>query len=152
MDDFPQPPDDFAHAFESAFARLQVAVLEACARARPWPAQVAAAIETALAFAAADPAAARVLLVRAPVERPDGPGRHLRLVECFAELLAAEAPRDRRRPASAAEAVVGGIAVIVADHIRADDPQALPALLPELVELALVPYLGRAEARRWAGG
>lgn len=150
MDDPPRSPRDFPHAFESAFARLQVAVLEACDRAGPWPAKVAAALEAALAFAAADPAFARVLVVRAPVERPDGPGRYLRLVEYFSDLLAAGAPRDRRRPASVAEAVVGGLAVIVADHLRADDSQSLPALASELVELALSPYLGRAEARRWA--
>jgi hypothetical protein len=78
MDHDPQLPDDFSHAFESAFARLQVAVLEACGRARPWPAGVAAAVEAALAFAAADPAAARVLAIQAPVERPDGAGRAAR--------------------------------------------------------------------------
>jgi hypothetical protein len=59
MKEIPQHPDDFAQAFESAFAHLQVEALEACGRHQDWPEKVAAAIYAALDFAAANPTAAR---------------------------------------------------------------------------------------------
>jgi hypothetical protein len=46
--------------------------------------------------------------------------------------------------------VVGGIAMIVADHLREGAAAALVALAPELVEMTLVPYIGRELARDWA--
>ncbi|HWO15666.1 MAG TPA: hypothetical protein VNM89_03025, partial [Solirubrobacterales bacterium] len=70
MDDV-SPSEDFANAFESAFARLQVAVLDACAREAQWPAQIAAAIIAALRFAATDPTAARTLTIEAKFHRDD---------------------------------------------------------------------------------
>jgi hypothetical protein len=59
--DIEQHPDDFANAFESAFARLQIRIETVCVAETEWSAQVAAGIRAALAFAAAVPAAARVL-------------------------------------------------------------------------------------------
>lgn len=150
MSQNPRIPDDFATAFESAFARLQLLVLEACEGAEPWPARVAAAIHAALDFAIADPAATRVLAVDALLERAEGDPRYLRMLSYFAELLREGAPPDPRRPALTEEALVGGIAVIVADHLRAGSLDRLGAAAPELVELMLLPYLGGAEAKDWA--
>lgn len=93
-----------------------------------------------------------MLTIRALTERPDGAGRYLRLIDHFSELLRAEAPRDERRPASTEEALIGGLATIVADQVRMEDLGRLARLTPELTELTLVPYLGRAEARRWGRG
>jgi hypothetical protein len=84
-----------------------------------------------------------VLTIQALARRPNGAARYLRLVEYFSGLLRSEAPRDECRPASTEEALVGGIATIVAEQLRLDAAQRLPALVPELVELTLVPYLGR---------
>lgn len=65
MNDTALHPDDFADEFESALAALQARIEPACAERGDWAAQVAAAIRTAFAFAAADPAAAQVLTIRA---------------------------------------------------------------------------------------
>lgn len=58
-----QPHEDFANAFDAAFARLQIRVEHACMGESPsgWPAQVVAAIRGTLAFAAAHPEFAYVL-------------------------------------------------------------------------------------------
>jgi hypothetical protein len=72
------------------------------------------------------------------------------MIEHFAELLRAEAPPDRRRPTTTEQALVGGIATTIADRLRFETPDALVATVPELVEFVLLPYLGPAEARRWA--
>jgi hypothetical protein len=69
----------------------------------------------------------------------------------FADLLRAEAPHDERRPASTEEALVGGMAMIVAEQLRLGSLQCLPVIAPELAELALAPYLGRP-GRRWGRG
>jgi hypothetical protein len=46
--------------------------------------------------------------------------------------------------------LIGGIASIVSQHLLAEDPGALSALEPELVEALLIPYLGEGEAKRAA--
>jgi hypothetical protein len=74
-----RPPDEFAHAFEAAFASLQVRIEEACGGAVDWPTGVAAAIRAALEFAAGDPGAANTLTNEALAAGPDGVGRCARL-------------------------------------------------------------------------
>jgi hypothetical protein len=147
MDDTPHFSDEFASEFSGAVGRLQVAVLEACQGERVWPAKVAAAVAAAVDFAIAEPDRARLLTIESLIHQPDGGQRYARMLEHFAELLRAEAPSDRRRPKSTEQALVGGVARALADHLRSGDLDALRAGVPELVELVLVPYIGRAEAR-----
>jgi hypothetical protein len=142
--------DEFASEFSGAVGKLQVAVLEACQRERVWPAKVSAAVAAAVEFAIEQPELARLLTIESLIHQPDGGQRYVRTIEHFAELLRAEAPHDRRRPKSTEQALVGGVGRVLADGLRFGDARALRASLPELVELLLVPYVGRAEARSWA--
>lgn len=130
--------------------QLQVAVLEACQGQGVWPAKIAAAVRAATEFAATEPERARLLTIESLIHQPDGGERYGRMIEHFAELLRADAPQDRRRPKSTEQALVGGVARTLADHLRTEDFDALRASVSELVELLLVPYVGRAEAREWA--
>jgi hypothetical protein len=142
--------DQFASDFSGAVGRLQVAVLEACQGERVWPAKVAAAVSAAVEFAIDEPELARLLTIESLIHQPDGGQRYVRMIEHFAELLRAEAPSDRRRPKSTEQALVGGVARTLADGLRSGDADAMRAGVPELVELLLVPYVGRVEARSWA--
>jgi hypothetical protein len=151
MDDIPNSSGDFSAVFSGAVGRLQVAVLEACRAQEEWPAKVASAIVAAVDFAATEPESVRVLTVDALIQRPDGGRRYVRTIEHFAELLRAEAPADERRPQSTEQALVGGVATTIADRMRHDAPSELQATIPELVEFVLLPYVGSAEAKRWAG-
>ena len=151
MDESPQSPDDFPSAFSGAVARLQVAVLEACREQELWPAKIAAAVAAATEFAAREPDSVRLLAVDALLRRPDGGQRYVRTIEHFAELLRAEAPVDERRPRTTEQALVGGIVTTIADRMRHETPNALRRTAPELVEFVLLPYVGPAEARKWAG-
>ncbi|HVY78731.1 MAG TPA: hypothetical protein VG898_09525, partial [Solirubrobacterales bacterium] len=54
-------PDDFAVAFDSAFAALQVRIESACSATGEWPAGVAAGVRAAFEWVAAEPAAAQLL-------------------------------------------------------------------------------------------
>jgi hypothetical protein len=150
LEDIPNSADDFASEFSGAVGRLQVAVLEACQREKTWPAKVAAGVGATVEFAATQPETARLLTIESLVQRPDGGERYSRTIEHFAELLRAEAPQDRRRPKSTEQALVGGIGRLLAEHLRSGDFVTLRQSVPELVELLLVPYVGRAEAREWA--
>lgn len=150
MDDIRESPGDFPAAFSGAVARLQVAVLGACERQELWPAKVAAAVAAAVEFAASDPVSIQLLTVDALIRRPDGGQRYVRMIEHFAELLRGEAPRDRLRPRTTEQALVGGVATTIADRLRFDTPGSLLATIPELVEFVLLPYAGPAEAKQWA--
>jgi hypothetical protein len=99
------PPSDFGEPFDAAAVRLRAAVSDACARPRPWPARVAAAIYAALDFAVEDPAAARLLLIEPWAHGEAGTARRQRLLDRFAALLAAErpAPPDGGRLPAAGE-------------------------------------------------
>jgi hypothetical protein len=48
------------------------------------------------------------------------------------------------------EALVGGMVSLISRRIFADRAEELEALLPDLVEFTLTPYLGSAEAARVA--
>jgi hypothetical protein len=150
VEDIAHSSDEFEAGFPGALGRLQVSILDACRRQDTWPAKVAAGVAAAADFAATEPETARMLTIQALIQRPDGGRRYMRMIQHFAELLGAEAPRDRRRPVSTERALVGGVATTIADHIREETLGDLRAEVPALVELVLVPYLGQAEARRWA--
>jgi hypothetical protein len=149
LEDIPNSADDFASEFSGAVGRLQVAVLEACQLEKTWPAKVAAGVAATVEFAAAQPEVVRLLTIESLIQRPDGGERYSRTIEHFAELLRAEAPQDRRRPKSTEQALVGGVGRVLAEHLRSGDFDGLCRSVPELVELLLVPYIGRAEARSW---
>jgi hypothetical protein len=71
-------------------------------------------------------------------------------IERLARLISRDAPAGSRLPGTTDEALVAGIVGLVGDHLRVGRFEALEALRPDLVLIALLPYLGFAEAREWA--
>jgi hypothetical protein len=146
-------PDDFADAFGAAFARLQVRIEHACLGEGPfdWPVQVAAAVREALAFAAADPAAADVLTNEALAMGKAGFARYDRMLDHFAADLRrgrAERAEGERLPAITEKAMVGGVAMLIAQRLDRGRATELPNLAPEAIQFVLTPYVGIEEARR----
>jgi hypothetical protein len=139
--------DDFA----GSVARLELAVLDAAAQRVEWPAKVAAGIRAALDFATDNPEAARVLALEV---RASGSARdYAGMIELFGRLLASKAPGKPDVASTVPEqALIGGIAAVVARHLRAGHLDRLDQVAPELVYLTLLPYVGFDEAKRWAGG
>ena len=155
MNDPASQPDDFANAFDSAFARLQVRIESACVAEVEWPAQVAAGIRAALAFAAAEPDTARTLTTGALAGGRAGYERYDRMVSHLGEWLLPGRdlrPEGQRLPDITEKAMVGGVAMLVAQRIDMGRHAELPALGPEAIQFALTPYLGTEEARRVAVG
>ena len=132
----------------TSFALLEEEVGRACEREPDWRAKVVAGIYAALDFTLANADAARALTIDAGSSRV-GTGEGPSLTERFGELLTGVVPSDRRSP-TANEAVVGSIVLVVGDHLRRNRLDQLTAAGPDLVHLALLPYLGFAEAKSWA--
>jgi hypothetical protein len=153
MDWRAEQPGDFASAFESAFARLQVLLEMTCVGGAPWPERVRLAVRQALEFSAADPAAASVLTNGALAEGVDGLERYERLMAYLAGLLEpgrAESPHGADLPPTTERSLAGGVATIVANRVDRGAADELSALTPEVVQFLLTPYMGTEEARRIA--
>ena len=147
LNDTAQHPDDFA----TAFARLQVRIETACTAESEWPEQVAAGIRAALAFAAADPDSAQLLTNGAMAAGREGFARYDRMIAHFGERLLpgrALRPEGERLPEVTEKAMVGGLAMLIANHLDTDRAAELPALAPEAIQFVLTPYLGAEDARR----
>lgn len=135
--------------FPRALNDLETAVLDACVGEEEWPAQIAAGVCAGVDFAIANPDLARTLTIDAPTDIDSG-SRYELLIGRFAGFIRVRAPAGTRLPASTDEALVAGIVGLVGDHLRIGRPERLAELRPELVLLTLLPYLGFADAQRWA--
>jgi hypothetical protein len=135
--------------FPLALAGLETALFDACATEEEWPAQIAAGVYAGVDFAIANPAVARELTRDAAVEA-HSMRRYERVIGRLAGFIQVRAPIGSRLSASTDEALVAGMVGLVGDHIRIGRLDRLAELRPELVLLALLPYLGFSEAKHWA--
>src|SRR5215218_2421145 len=136
-------------AFPIALADLEAAILGACAREDEWPAQIAAGIYAGIDYAVAHPEVGEALAA----DLAAGSGslrRYESVIARLAGFLRAKAPIETRLPGATDEALVAGMVGLVGDHLRIGRVDRLEELRPELVLLTLLPYLGFAEAQRWA--
>jgi hypothetical protein len=153
MNDTERPPDDFVNSFETAFARLQVLIEEACAEDGDWPFRVAAAIRAGLEFAAADPAAVRVLVVESLARGAEGISRHERLIGYLAELLTPgreQRPHGNSLPDITEWAIASGVTTLISQRLDEDRGSELLALASEVIQFVLTPYLDLDAAARVA--
>jgi hypothetical protein len=153
MGDRERQPDDFAYAFDSAFAALQVRIESACAVASDWPEQVAAGIRAAFEWAAAEPTAARLLTNDALAGGSAGFERYERMIGYAAELLEPgreQATHGERLPKITERAMASGVAMLVAQRVALRKQAELPGIAGEAIQFVLTPYLGAAAARRVA--
>jgi hypothetical protein len=141
-------PRTAADTFGSAIARIERAVVESCDQQAEWPARIATGINAAIKFMVANPAAARALAIDSRSREEEGDAGYAEMIGRFAGLLGAGAPRSERLPASSDESIVTLIAAIVSCHVRAGTVDSLSSRDPDLVFLALLPYVGFAEACR----
>lgn len=133
-------------AFPPSLARLEATLVDACAEAAEWPAQIAAGIYAGVDFVIANPA----LIEMAMLNSADRFPLYQRFVGRLARLIRLRAPVENRLPGSTDEALVASIVGLVGDHVRLGRLERLAELRPELVLLTLLPYLGFADAQHWA--
>jgi hypothetical protein len=137
--------------FSASFLEIQELVRGVCRRESRWEAKVVAGIGATLEFAANEPDKARALTVsaRRPAFGEQYPEQVV--ISYFAGELGAVAPRAKRVAISTDEAIVEAIALLIRGHLLHGSERQLPASAPDLVYLALLPYLGLEETLRWAG-
>jgi AcrR family transcriptional regulator len=143
----------FLAAFEVVVEHLHELVGEAIAGIDEWPRQAVAATRAVLAFLAAEPDLARLCLVESRVAGPAVTARFNQAVGELAPLLArgrAERPAGERLPDSTEDSTIGALVSLAQRKVAAGEATQLVDLLPACAELALLPYLGPAEAARLA--
>lgn len=141
----------FVAAYDDAVERIRVVVLAACAERKDWAGGVLAALAALLELFAAETAQAQLVLVEGLRAGRGVYDRYQVALQSFVPYLrdGAPAPAGSSRPPQATdEAVVGGIASLLARRILAGETKSMPGLLSEIAEFALTPYVGTAEARR----
>lgn len=146
---FSSKEECFLATAATILAHLRDAADETSAGAADWPGRVTAKLRTTLELFAANPDLARFALV-AP-QRAGGPlaARYRtamsRAVEYLCEGMPGP-PATRAPSAAVAASLIGGMVALVVREVDAGQAGELPRLLPDLVELFLTPYLGRAGA------
>jgi AcrR family transcriptional regulator len=150
---FKSKDECFFAAYEAAIEQIRLRVIGACAahEESEWSPRVRDGIAALLALLAADPALASLSLVEGLRAGRGVYDRYQTAVESFVPYLrggAPEAPDGGAVPAATDEAVVGGIASLLGRRVLAGEAERIDELFPDVLEFALTPYLGSAEARR----
>jgi hypothetical protein len=139
----PGPSDEVPRCLR----RLERAVAATCDERAEWPRRIAAGINAILAFAEAEPNAARVLSDRAIARRHEGDPAFEAMVDRFATLLSRGAPVPVSRNPEL-RTLVTRIARQVNLQLEAGRPML--GIASDLTFLTLMPFLGFDEARRWS--
>jgi AcrR family transcriptional regulator len=144
---FKTKEDCFADTYESVAGFLFSAMAEAGEGERGWAAQVHARLGALLEVFAANPDLVRFTLAVPPAAGGAVAARYREVLDRLLATLAEGRPKSVRRPTEAAEhGIAGGLAALLVDRVEAGEGERLPELLPDLVELALTPYIGRDRA------
>lgn len=110
-----------------------------------WPEQIATGLRVAIELAAAEPERARLCLIEA---QTGGPQLSVHF-EAALDRTAAKLRQGRALataspdlPATHEEATAGALAWLLRERLETGDAEGLEALYPQLVDIALAPYLG----------
>jgi AcrR family transcriptional regulator len=133
--------------YKLVFDRFIAAIRCACAAAEEWPAKVEAGLGAALDFAIAEPAQTQLLsaefLGADPILAERVRCSHRRLVALLDEGRR-HYPESAALPAVTEEALISGVATLVARALQSGEPERVSEMRPEIVRLILLPYLGTA--------
>jgi AcrR family transcriptional regulator len=152
---FSSKDECFVAAYDTVMKELGELVSEAFAEQDDWAHSVRAGIGTMLGFLAAQPSLARLCMVEALVAGPVVVERYDAAIESLIPYFkeGREGRSDEvlsRLSPTTEEALVGGMVSLISRRIFAGRSDELESLLPDLVEFALTPYLGSAEAAKVA--
>jgi AcrR family transcriptional regulator len=141
--------DGKEECFAAAFDRAIEAGAAELARAAPlelsWPERIATGLRAVTALAAAEPARARLCLVEAQTGGPALSARFEAALDRVAAKLRAGRALDTapaELPATHEEATAGALAWLLRERLETGGAEGLEALYPQLVDIALAPYLG----------
>jgi AcrR family transcriptional regulator len=143
--------DCFAKTYAIVADFLVETVSDAGVGERGWAARVRARVAALLAALSANPDLVRFALIAPAAAGGELADPRRLLLGRLAGALADGPPESARRPAPVVvEGMIGGIAALLSAKVEAGEGERLEELAPDLVELVLAPYLGRARAGREA--
>lgn len=152
-ENFRSKEDCFLAAQEYAMSTALERVVAAAGELEDWPRRVSAGLAAFLDFVVEEPALARTCMVEALSAGPAAVRYYEESQQEFISLFQLGrdvSPHGAELPETLEEAIIGGIFWIVYQRLAVAETQAIPELLPELVEFALTPYLGAEKAQEVA--
>jgi AcrR family transcriptional regulator len=150
---FSSKEECFLAAFDETIAAAADVFEELLDPEQEWAEQISAAIEIFLEMVGKEPARARLCIVEAQAAGGAALARYQAMLEAVAPKLREgreHNPRSSRLPDGLEVAIVGGLAWLVHQRLIAGRDEEIKALLPEMLQVTLTPYVGEVEASRAA--
>jgi AcrR family transcriptional regulator len=150
---FSSKEECFLAAFDETVAAAKEVFDELLDAEQPWADQIASGLEVFLEMVVAESARARLCIVEAQAAGGVALARYQRMLESVAPKLREGRefnPRSSRLPDGLEVAIVGGLAWLVHQRLVTDRVDGIKALLPEMLQVTLTPYVGEVEAGRAA--
>jgi AcrR family transcriptional regulator len=148
---FEDKQECFLASYDRVADHIRQAAEEAAGSEASWPLRVAARLGAVLETFAANPQLATFTLAVPPRAGGEVTAHFQAALERgLAELTEGMPPPPAVRPPSQAvqHSLIGGIASLIVERVEAGEGERLGELHPDLVELFLSPFIGRAEAVR----
>lgn len=145
--------DCFLAAFDESVDAAAEVFAELVDPELDWTDQISTGLEVFLEMVATETPRATLCLVESQAAGPAALARYQGMLERVAPKLRegrALNPRSARLPEGLEVALAGGIAWLVHQRLVAGEAAEIKALLPEMLQIALTPYVGEVEAGRAA--
>jgi AcrR family transcriptional regulator len=150
---FSSKEDCFLAAFDETVAAAREVFAELLDLEQPWQEQISAGLEIFLEMVVKEEPRAKLCIVEAQAAGSASLARYQAMLESVAPKLREGRdfnPRASRLPEGLEVAIAGGIAWLVHQRLIAGEVDELMALLPEMLQVTLTPYVGEVEAGRAA--
>ena len=150
---FTDKQECFIAAYQAIFRSIMRQVLDAYESRRRWADRMRAGLGALLHILATEPDYARAGIVEVLAAGREAIAVRDAALVTFRTFFDASRPEvpDHDAPPIVAEATIGGIYDVIYRHILTEGPQTLERLHPELVYVALAPYVGQRTALRESG-
>ncbi|MFL5898535.1 MAG: TetR/AcrR family transcriptional regulator [Solirubrobacterales bacterium] len=139
----------FLYLYDAIVADAREKLAKVISQEASWPETVGEVLRKLLLMIAAEPLRARIVFVEAQTAGPTAEERYTETMAELARLLRrgrALRKQQAELPAGLEAATVAGVAWLIQQRLVAERAEDVPALLPEVAEIVLEPYLGHGEA------
>ena len=152
---FANKEECFLELFDAVMAqtRAEIDAAVAAEAGAPWPQQVIAGLRALFDAFIADPLIARASIVEAPTVGPLIIERYERAMTVLSPLLRQgreSSPNPEELPDTLEDTLAGGVLWSAYQRLIIGEADRISSLLPEAIEFVLRPYVGEAEAAKWA--
>jgi AcrR family transcriptional regulator len=148
---FKDKEDCLQASMELSLADAMGRIVEVYSPDKPWATMVRDATRTFLELLAARPDFARMALIEAPVAGGRSPEMYAsakRVLQALLDRGRGDPLEEEAIPSSAGRGALAAAEQLIIGQILAGNTERLPELLPDIVYIVTIPYLGQDEALR----